>query len=708
MLAQGTFAGETPSGWQDLQFAGPVPITANTTYVASYLAPQGNYAADGNGLATQVDNTPLHALASSASGGNGVYGYGLDPAFPSQSYNATNYWVDVDFSTTTPSVPSQPQSTPRAGTRGNGPVLVITDPTNAFTDDVCAAILQTEGLPECAATDAANITSASQLTGYRVVIWADGAPPTSTQVSTITSWVTGGGYFVALKPSDVLDGLLGIGPKVANAILPDAYYRVDTTQAPGTGIESQVMQYHGIADEHPLAGARAAATLYSNSTTATSYPALTVNQVGAGTASAYLFDPSRSILQTRNGNPGFSGQVTTGPASNQPRLSDRFGAGYVDATKAAIPQADELEHLLTNQVEQATSLPRLWYLPTYAPSTHPGGLVTAAIVLTGDDHNSGSSQTLNRFAAEQAASPTGCSVADWTCYTSTSYAYPGGFSDSAVKPYTDQGFELSFHASNGPNCLDWTSTAQLSSLTNTVVQAWQTAFPTVNAAHPPLTERYHCYGIQRNYSGIAAEEASLGIAADTNTSCFPQNAFNVPQCLLSGTALPMPYVTANGTLTGVYQLTTQATDENPTTVSATAIQGLIQNATGSSSYYGYYTILAHLDNGGDSNQVAATALSTAQSAGIPMVSAAQATQFIQGRAATGISNVTYTANTETFSVANPVHGLEMLIPVAYGTKTLTTITCNGSSLPITQVTINGMAYAAVPSAGAGSYVGTYN
>jgi hypothetical protein len=49
-----------------------------------------------------VDNPPLHALANSASA-NGVYAYG-GIRFPMQSYDATNYWVDVMFNLSSPRV----------------------------------------------------------------------------------------------------------------------------------------------------------------------------------------------------------------------------------------------------------------------------------------------------------------------------------------------------------------------------------------------------------------------------------------------------------------------------------------------------------------------------------------------------------------------------------------------------------------------------
>ena len=44
-LGQVTFTGESASGWQEATFGAPIAIDANTTYIASYLAPNGNYAA---------------------------------------------------------------------------------------------------------------------------------------------------------------------------------------------------------------------------------------------------------------------------------------------------------------------------------------------------------------------------------------------------------------------------------------------------------------------------------------------------------------------------------------------------------------------------------------------------------------------------------------------------------------------------------------
>ncbi len=103
LLARATFTGETTFGWQTVTFSQPVPITANTTYVASYLAPAGNYAINSGFFAANgFDNAPLHALKNGLDGGNGVYLYSATPAFPTNTSQSSNYWVDVLFTTTAP------------------------------------------------------------------------------------------------------------------------------------------------------------------------------------------------------------------------------------------------------------------------------------------------------------------------------------------------------------------------------------------------------------------------------------------------------------------------------------------------------------------------------------------------------------------------------------------------------------------------------
>lgn len=94
-LASATFTDESAAGWQRVLFDAPVPINANTTYIASYFASAGRYSATNDTFAAGgKDSGPLHALRDGVDGGNGVFRFG-STGFPIESYRATNYWVDV-------------------------------------------------------------------------------------------------------------------------------------------------------------------------------------------------------------------------------------------------------------------------------------------------------------------------------------------------------------------------------------------------------------------------------------------------------------------------------------------------------------------------------------------------------------------------------------------------------------------------------------
>jgi hypothetical protein len=112
LLASATFTGESASGWQQVNFAHPVLLFPNTTYVASYFAPKGHYSADANYFYTvppmgtsstdPVDSPPLHALRNTNGVTNGVFSYATSSTFPTSTNDGTNYWVDPVFSPSPP------------------------------------------------------------------------------------------------------------------------------------------------------------------------------------------------------------------------------------------------------------------------------------------------------------------------------------------------------------------------------------------------------------------------------------------------------------------------------------------------------------------------------------------------------------------------------------------------------------------------------
>ncbi|MBK5215939.1 MAG: DUF4082 domain-containing protein [Propionibacteriales bacterium] len=95
-LAEGTFSGESSSGWQTLTFAQPVAISKDTEYVASYRTTVGKYSASPGGFTSARIVSPLRTAS-----GSGAYTYST--GFPSAS-SSTNYFVDVVFERPAPQI----------------------------------------------------------------------------------------------------------------------------------------------------------------------------------------------------------------------------------------------------------------------------------------------------------------------------------------------------------------------------------------------------------------------------------------------------------------------------------------------------------------------------------------------------------------------------------------------------------------------------
>src|SRR4051794_22990304 len=186
-------------------------------------------------------------------------------------------------------------------------------------------------------------------------------------------------------------------------------------------------------------------------------------------------------------------------------------------------------------------LPRFWYLPKG---------VQAAGVLTGDDHAGGA--TGPRFDQFIAASPSGCSVADWECIRGTSYVFP---STAITNPsnYVNQGFEIGLHVNTG--CADFFGFADLDSYFTSQLSQLSAAFPGLPA---PKTNRTHCIAFS-DYDTEPQVELSHGMRFDTNYYYWPGSWVNDRPGMFTGSGMPQRFATSTGNLVDVYQATTQMT-----------------------------------------------------------------------------------------------------------------------------------------------------
>ena len=796
-LSAVTYSAETVSGWQTATLPAPVPVTANTTYVASYHTNAGFYSANSpGGFTSAVSRGPLTALANGTDGSNGVYLYG-GGGFPTNTFQSSNYWVDVVFNPTAvdstpptviarapapgasgvstgttvsatfsePVTPVPPASTvtmtltgpsgAAAGTvsydtatttvkftptgalanstsytaavsgakdaAGNvmapiswsfttaappppppdqgpgGPVLVIKNSAagaSQFTP-FTAEILRTEGLNEFATADLSTVTS-TVLGQYDVVVLGS-TPLTAAQVSMFTAWVTAGGNLITFRPDKQLAALLGLATTTGTQ--PEGYLKVDTVTptSPGKGITDQTIQFHGTADQYTLNGATAVATLYSNATTPTTNPAVSLASVGTngGQAAAFTYDLAQSTVLLRQGNPAWDQQERD---SQTPIRSDDlyFGGAstdWVNLTKAAIPQADEQQRLLANLIGAMNldkkPLPRFWYFPRSAK---------AVVVGTGDDHGNGG--TAGRFDQYAANSPAGCVVANWECLRYTSYVYTSTpLSNSQATAYKNSGFEVGLHTSS--NCADWTASSLADNYT-TQLSDWSQKYAGVPS---PVTNRLHCI-VWSDYASQPTVEGQNGIRLDTNYYYWPGSWVGDRPGFMTGSGMPMRFSAKTGGLIDVYQAATQMTDESGQSYPLTP-NSLLDNATGPLGYYGAFVANEHTDASTEfqSDQLMASALAH----GVPVVSSSQLLTWLDGRNGSSYSGMSWTGNTLSFTVnvGNGANGLTGMVPTAgTGGSTLSTLTRAGSPVTFTKTTIKGVEYAMF-LATAGSYAATY-
>ncbi len=117
LLGKVTFTAETSTGWQTAAFTHPITLTAGTSYVVSYHTSYGRY------TATQYFTGASTSASLKVPANNvGVYAYGTASYFPTNTWHASQYWVDLTFSRS---------ATAPLGTTSSAPASASSHPTVA-------------------------------------------------------------------------------------------------------------------------------------------------------------------------------------------------------------------------------------------------------------------------------------------------------------------------------------------------------------------------------------------------------------------------------------------------------------------------------------------------------------------------------------------------------------------------------------------------
>jgi hypothetical protein len=509
------------------------------------------------------------------------------------------------------------------------------------------------------------------------------------QVNTLTSWVTGGGNLIAMRPDKKLANLLGLN--TAAGSLSNGYLQVNTATTAGAGIVGQTIQFHGTADRYTLDGATGIATLYTNATNATSNPAVTLQSVGAsgGEAAAFTYDLARSVVLTRQGNPAWAGQERDGSPGIRP--GDMFFGGgqtdWVNTAKIAIPQADEQQRLLANLIttmeRDQAPLPRFWYLPRGEK---------AVVLLSGDDHSPGYSPggVASNFDRLKQLSPAGCIVSEWECVRASAFMFPSSvLTNAQAAGYLADGFEVGLHPMFGSCPTGAATQAQLAAGYDAQLAEFRAKYTSLP---PQVSSRTHCV-FWPDWVSNAKVEAARGIRMDANYYHYPPSWIGTKNGFMNGGGFPMRFADTDGTLVDVYQQNTNVDDE-ATTDFAGSMGVLLDKALGPEGYYGAFGTNIHLDNPAPTTGYEQI-VPLARARGVPLISYKQLLDWVDGRNASSIRSMSWSGGTLAFvtTVGAGANGLQTMLPTQGPSGTLTTIACNGSPVGFLTQTIKGIQYA---------------
>jgi hypothetical protein len=230
---------------------------------------------------------------------------------------------------------------------------------------------------------------------------------------------------------------------------------------------------------------------------------------------------------------------------------------------------------------------------------------------------------------------------------------------------------------------------------------FQAAYPSLPA---PTTNRTHCI-VWSDWATQAKIEGSHNIGLDTNYYYWPPSWVLDRPGFFTGSGMPMRFADTDGIVIDVYQATSQMTDESGQSFPFT-IDTLLDRALGPQGYYGAFVANMHTDAVQSSGSDAIVA--SAQARGVPVVSARQMLEWLDGRNNSSFGGLTWNGTSLSFTVAaaQGANGLQVMLPATSSAGGLTSLTRDGLPVAFLTQTIKGVSWATFPAA-AGLYQAAY-
>ena len=228
--------------------------------------------------------------------------------------------------------------------------------------------------------------------------------------------------------------------------------------------------------------------------------------------------------------------------------------------------------------------------------------------------------------------------------------------------------------------------------------------PTTRAWTRPSTNRTHCIAWS-DWATQPKVELQNGIRLDTNYYYWPSAWIQNRPGMFTGSGLPQRFADLDGSMIDVYQAATQMNDEADQTYPFN-IDTLLDNALGPQGYYGVFTANMHTD--APSHSGANAIIASAGARDVPVVSARQMLEWLDGRNGSSFGSVSWGANKLNFniSVGAGANGLRAMVPTTSSVGALTGVKLGSTPLTTTTRTIKGVEYAFFDAA-PGAYEATY-
>jgi hypothetical protein len=147
---------------------------------------------------------------------------------------------------------------PSSAASATSPILVVVSSASANPfGRYLGEVLRAEGINSFQIEALSDVNS-TLLAAFPLVILTE-MPLSSGQATMFSSYVSGGGTLIGLRPDPQLAAVFGLA--TAAGTNSDGYVKVNPSHPAGAGIATETLQFHGTADHYTLAGGTQVATL---------------------------------------------------------------------------------------------------------------------------------------------------------------------------------------------------------------------------------------------------------------------------------------------------------------------------------------------------------------------------------------------------------------------------------------------------------------